>query len=170
MRVLLKNSGFTIIEIIIAIAIITILLALSYSGYATFSTRQKLISSGQNLKNLLRDVQSRTFNNEVDCSVCTCNSPTINSLDAWVVDLQNRVFYGKCQNNTFLSTALNIQADITISSDNTKVEFLSSPPRASDDVGICLSTAGLSNSFYRIDVSRSGDISDSEGLISTCTP
>src|SRR3989344_870906 len=99
------QEGFTIVEIIVAISIITILVGLSYSGYASFSQRQKLVSAGQNLKNLLRDVQSRNFNNEVDCSICICNNPNVNSLDGWVLNLDSRQFNGICQGNSFSVTS-----------------------------------------------------------------
>lgn len=166
-------NGFTIIEIIVVIAVITLLMGLSYTGYASFSHRQKLISAGQTLKNTLRDIQSRNFNNEVDCSVCNCTDPTANILEGWTVDLATRTFFGRCQGIPFIETGLNLQADIVIDNNavNDQINYLSEPFRinTSEDIVICLSLTGLSNMYYQIEVSRSGDISDSEGLISTCT-
>ena len=93
-RFQLPNYGFTIIELMVTISVVGILLGLSYAQYATFTQRQKLITAGQTLKNILRDVESRSFNGEVDCSVCNCTDPSQESSVRWFVDLDNRQFYG----------------------------------------------------------------------------
>jgi len=166
-------SGFTIIEIIVAISVITILVSVSYAGYAAFSQRQKLTSAGQTLKNDLRDIQSRSFNSEADCSICNCNNPSVSSSVAWYIDLSEseRKFYGICQGNLFTVTNLNLESDILIETNinDNLIQFISDPPRVNTDTRICLSLDGLSGKYYRIDVSRSGDISDSGGLDPTCT-
>src|SRR3990167_8939591 len=105
------RSGFTIIELVVTISVIGILLGLSYSQYANFTQRQKLITAGQTLKNILRDVESRSFNGEVDCSVCNCTDPIQESFGRWYMDLDNRQFYGSCGANEFTRTNLGLTED-----------------------------------------------------------
>ena len=163
------KKAFTIIEIIVAIAVISMLVGLSYTGYAAFTQRQELTSDGQNLKNILRDVQSRSFNGEVDCNTCNCSDPTKPILDGWFVDLSSRQFYGQCKGIRFSLTSLKISADAVLTANNNLIQFVSDPPRASRNTAICMSYTGLPNKYYRIAVTRSGDISDSGGLIAVCT-
>ena len=164
------DSGFTIIELLVSISVIGILIGLSYAGYAVFTQRQKLISSGQTLKNILRDIESRSYNGEVDCSVCNCTDPLVNSLDGWFVDLTDKRFYGVCGANSFSDIGLGLSDEIVIASNNNLIQFAGDPPRITDNIIICLSLAGLPNRYYRIEISRGGDISDSAGLIASCTP
>lgn len=163
------NLGFTIIEIVVVIGLITIFVSLSYAGYATFTQRQKLITAGQTLKNTLRDVQSRSFNNEVDCDICNCTDPAADILESWNTDLSLHQFYGVCQGRNFSITDLKLSDEIVLNTNNSLIQFFDNPPRVNTDTVICISLIDLSSRYYRIDVSRSGDISDSEGLVPICT-
>lgn len=164
-----SNFGFTIIEIVVVIGLITIFISLSYAGYATFTQRQKLISAGQTLKNILRDVQSRSFNNEADCSICNCTDPAVNVLESWNADLTQKQFYGVCQGRNFSLMEFKIPDEIEINSNNSLIQFFDNPPRVNTDTIICISLIDLPSRYYLINVSRSGDISDSGGLVSVCT-
>jgi len=115
---ILKN-GFTIIEILVTIAIILILVGGSYTGYATIADRQKLVTAGQNMKNILRDVQSRAYNREIDCTVCDCSLDAQDISHGWVVDFSNKVFYGNCyytppDPTPYTETAFNLGSDISL--------------------------------------------------------
>ena len=165
-----KNTGFTLIELIVTIGVLGILVGLSYAGYATFTQRQKLITAGQNLKNILRDVESRSFNNEVDCSICNCTDPFNLTLDGWYADLSNKQFYGVCRGIIFTQTPFEMSDEIIISSNFSAMEFSNNPPSVNEDVNICLSLAGLPDRYYRIEINKAGEINDSGGLILTCTP
>ena len=162
-------SAFTIIELIIVIGLITIFVSLSYAGYATFTQRQKLLTAGQTMKNILRDVQSRSFNNESDCSVCNCDDPSATTQVNWIVDMVEREFYGQCGANNFSVTSFKLADEIQLTADNNTIQFFDNPPRVNMSTTICLSLSGLPSRFYEISLSNSGDISDSEGLISTCS-
>ena len=166
------ETGFTIIELVVTISVIGILLGMSYSQYATFTQRQKLITAGQTLKNILRDVESRSFNGEIDCSVCNCTDPNKESFVRWYMDLDNNIrqFYGSCGSNTFGVTNLGIVPEIFISSNFTLIEFYAAPPSVNEDINICLSLNGLENKYYRIELHKSGEISDSGGVIPVCSP
>ncbi|KKS96695.1 MAG: hypothetical protein UV73_C0009G0046 [Candidatus Gottesmanbacteria bacterium GW2011_GWA2_43_14] len=163
-----KNEGFTIIEIVVTIGIILVLLGISFSGYATVSRRQKLTTSGQNLKNMLRDVQSRAYNGEVDCSVCDCDVDSQVFFEGWLVDFNNREFFGSCNGNQYLLTKLGIDPEVNISANPWVTRFSDDPPGIDEDSVICLYLDDLPGRFYGINISRSGDISDSGGIATSC--
>src|SRR3989338_2157578 len=167
-KLLRTKYGFSIIELVVTISITAILLGLSYTQYASFSQRQKLINSGQTLKNLLRDVESRSFNGEVDCSVCNCTEPGELLQVRWFVDLANRQFYGVCgTGDPFTVTGLGLPGDIFLltNSSDSLIEFLNSPSSVDEDTNICMSLDGLDNRYYRLEIYSSGEISDSGGVI-----
>ena len=167
---LLRISGFTLIEIIVVVGVISILVSVSFSGYAVFTQRQKLMSDGQTFKNTLRDVQSRSYNGEVDCNVCSCSAANSKSLDGWFVNLVSRQFYGQCGGVNFSLTGLKLSDDAVIDTNNNIIQFVNDPPRVNIETNICLSLSSLSGKYYRIEVSTSGDISDTGGLIAACAP
>ncbi len=171
---LIKDKrGFTLIELLISISVVSILLGLSYAGYGRFSQRQNLISAGQTMKNILRDVQSRSFNGEIDCSPTACNcSVTSSNLTDWVVDFSSRTQYGKCEGVSFSSKVFDISPDIIISPYLSpaadKLLFRKLPPSADRSGTICLSDKDMVNSYYRVSVDTSGSISDNGTINETC--
>lgn len=165
-----RYSAFTVIEIIITIGVILTLVGLSYAGYATVNQRQKLITAGQTLKNTLRDVQSRAFNGEADCNFCECNEPEGPLLDGWNVNLDDRVYYGTCGNGDFSISPLQISNEINIDNNNPQIKFIANPPSVDQDTNICLYSDNLPDNYYYIEINTSGEISDSGGLVDTCTP
>ena len=171
----IRKNGFTIIEILVTITIILILVGGSYSGYATIADRQKLVTAGQNMKNILRDVQSRAYNREIDCTVCNCSLDAGDISHGWVVDFSNKVFYGNCYYSPpdptpYTETGFGLGSDIslTVSPEIWVVTFSADPPGVDEDVTVCLSKQGMAGNYYKINISRSGEITDSGGLTETC--
>lgn len=166
------HRGFTLIEILVVIAVILIILAFSYAGYATLNQRQRLISAGQNMKNILRDAQSRAYNSEVDCTVCDCSVSSPQILAGWYVDFTNNIYYGKCGLDTkFNQMSFNLPSDISIVTNPATINqlyFLHNPPSASDDVIVCLYRNSQEGIYYVIKVSKSGDIADKGTFQSLC--
>lgn len=169
--------GFTLIEILVSISVISILLGITYAGYAAFDLRQKLVAAGQTMKNILRDAQSRSYNGEVDCSVCYCSDNTAApSLIGWNVDFTNRKIYGQCGNNSFSASLFNLPAEVVITPFVTpvlpeaKLLFRRFPSGADQQATICVSRSDLASSYYKIMVNSAGTISDSGGIVSPCVP
>lgn len=170
-------KGFTLIELLVSIAVISILLGITYAGYAGLDQRQKLIAAGQNMKNILRDAQSRSYTGEVDCTYCYCPSNTSNPvLSGWYVDFTDRKIYGSCGEATFTDVAFNLATDVVITPFITpaapvaKLLYRKYPSGVDQAATICLSRNDLSDSFYKISVNTAGTVSDSGGIVSVCTP
>lgn len=166
------NSGFTIIELIVSISIILLITSLSYAGYASLNKRQEVLSSGQTMKNILRDAQSRAFNGEINCNLCDCQATGGQILTGWYVDFSAKEIYGQCEPLIFDRTAFGLPPEINIIIDPVTINgilFTADPPGADENVTICLSHSLLPAGFYyKINVNRAGDISDSSALISSC--
>lgn len=170
-----RNVGFTIIELLISVGIISILVGFSFAGYAKLNQRQTLISSGQNLKNIIRDAQSRVTNNEIDCTLCDCTVSGSTSFNGWSVDFANKRIYGSCgvTPTVYLEKPFNLSGDIIITpyvTPASELVFKNNPPSASSRAVICLSHSNLSSTFYVVRVSETGAISDDGGLASSCNP
>lgn len=169
----ISNSyGFSILEILIIIAVITIMISIALAGFVSLNLRQTLISGGQNMKNILRDAQSRAYTGEIDCSVCDCGVSSSTNSVGWYVDFLNQKIYGNCGEGINFPTPnkeFGLSNEITIDAfPVTKILFRSKPLGVDSAVTVCLSLNNLSNNYYKITVGQSGEISDSAGLISAC--
>lgn len=167
-------SGFTFIEVIISIAVIFIIISITFAGYASLNQRQTLISAGQTLKNILRDAQSRAYTGEIDCGVCDCSVGSSTNSVGWYADFSNKEIRGNCgAGNDFSQKDFGLSNDITINATYnavpvTKILFRSHPLGVDTPVIVCLSLNLLSDNYYKITIGSSGEISDSAGLISAC--
>lgn len=174
-------KGFTLIELLVSIAIIFLLLGVTFAGYARFTQRQNLLNAGQTMKNVLRDAQARAFTGEQDCSICDCTPTANTTLLGWYADLStgpppfSRSLYGQCNEDTFPPTPIPfpISADIIITPYLTpaatyRILFRPYPPGTDQSGTICLSDPKLEGNYYSITVDYSGNISDSKDLIPSC--
>lgn len=165
-------SGFTFIEVLITVAVIFIVISITFAGYARLNQRQTLISAGQTMKNLLRDAQSRTYNGEVDCNTCDCN--TGDNFEGWYADFVSKSIYGQCVDNlrvtrNFSEKSFSLPENISITvAPSNKILFRSNPIGVDNVYTICMSDEKLPDSYYKINVNASGEIVDSGGLIPTC--
>lgn len=171
------EKGFTIIELLVCAAVIFLLLGFAFAGYARLNQRQILISSGLTMKNIIRDVQSKAYNGELDCGAdrCDCSPTSSSSLRGWYVDFDSRQIYGECVSSvlpnppiTFSPRPFSLSAEINvtpyITPPATKIMFRYHPPGVDKSAVICLSNKNLDplSSFYAIQVTEAGEISDSE--------
>ena len=163
-----ERSGYNLIELLVAISIILLILGFSFSGYARLARRQKITSAGQNLKNMLRDVQSRVYNGEVDCTVCDCSPSSGVLSEGWFVDFADKIYYGFCKGASFSVKPFNLSAETVISASSQILHFRSNPQGVNHDATICVSILNQENSFYIIQVSKSGEISDTGNIESSC--
>ncbi len=170
------TKGFTIIELLVSMSIIFLLIGFTFAGYARFNTRQQLNSAGQTLKNTLRDIQSRAYNGEMDCSICDCSVTAGNSFKGWYVDFTAQKIYGECiapdaTQPTYTPKSFDLGAQVTIvPSPVSKIMFRYSPPGVDLSTNVCLSLSNLADTYYLIMINQSGDITDTGGLVSSCTP
>ena len=169
-----SRIGFTLIEILIAVTILAILMSLSFAGYSKLNQRQKLVTAGETLKSLLRDAQSRAFNKEVDCNVCTCSLGGSSSLIGWYADFSatERKIYGECQGDIiFGEKSFGLSDEIVIGVvpvNANPLLFRYNPPSTDNDVTICLNLQNDANNYYLIRVNRAGSVSDAGDLVGAC--
>lgn len=170
-------GGFTLIEILVAIGILAILMALSISGYSSLNQRQTLLSAGQTMKNIIRDAQSRAYSGELDCSIgaCDCTVGSASSLKGWYVDFVGKQIYGECQTAlgptiTIMPKAFVLPTEVTVVPHATppdRLLFQSYPPSADKQATVCLSQNGVTGN-YSIYINNAGQISDNSVLVPTC--
>jgi prepilin-type N-terminal cleavage/methylation domain-containing protein len=171
-----KHTGFTVIEILVAISIVVLIVSMSVAGYTFLNQRQKLINAGQGLKNTLRDVQSRAYTSETDCNICDCTPNTAETLDGWYADFSTGKMYGSCNGNTFPAVSaqppLSIPTDVLvtpyITPAGTRIFYRSHPPSSGQTGTICLSQTALPTMYYVIRMDSGGNISDAGGLTASC--
>ncbi|MBM3282808.1 prepilin-type N-terminal cleavage/methylation domain-containing protein [Candidatus Gottesmanbacteria bacterium] len=177
---MLSDKGFTIIELLVSIAVIFMLMGFVFASYARLNQRQTLLAAGQTMKNILRDAQSRAYTGEMDCNYCDCPLSTLRSLNGWYVDFPNSKIYGECKNKTGLGDVqysnkpfglhneVIITPYITPAAADRVLIFRYNPVGVDKSATICLSTANLSDSYYKIIITQAGEISDTGKLESTC--
>lgn len=168
-------SGFTLIEILVSIAVVFILIGVTFAGYASLNQRQQLLSAGHTVKNVLRDAQSRAGSGEVDCSVCNCSSGASAVLSGWYADFTSRTIYGKCATTIFPASgqSFGIAAEITIVPHLTPpsvLTFKTFPPGTDQAATICLSHKNLPGQYFAVRINKAGQINDDGTLIATCVP
>jgi prepilin-type N-terminal cleavage/methylation domain-containing protein len=177
-----ESSGFTLIEIIASVTIILLFFGLSIAGISGLQKRQALLTSGQNLKNALRDTQSRANNSEYDPVICEGGVKTDLSRNAWYFDLDSRKMYGVCRGKssipvpypTYNLQEFKIDSKITIVPITTPavtppvISFFNNPPRTDTKGVICLNSADVTDMYYVIYITNSGSISDEGGLVTVC--
>ncbi|MBI4067478.1 type II secretion system protein [Candidatus Gottesmanbacteria bacterium] len=147
------KNGFTLIEILVTVTILSLLIGGSIAGYSSFNQKQKLKSSGLTLKNTLRMAQSRSYTGE------GCPAPT--PFAGWNVDLANRSIYALCGYNTPTpqpTIKFYLQPNITIVAPPPPILFRSFPQGTNYTGTICLRSSEMTNTYYKLQVEASGNI------------
>lgn len=174
-------KGFSLIEIIVVVGVISILMGTSIAGYRQFNERQKLIAAGQQMKNIIRDAQSRAYTGEINCSSCGCTptspgyNPSSSYLSGWRVDFGGKKVEGVCANTTPFTTktfsSYSLSSDVTLTQPvgvPTGVLFKPFPATVTSPSTICVSSTTLSGQYYNIGIRAGGTITDSGGLVISC--
>lgn len=106
------SSGFTLIELIIVIAIVVMATGLGLAGYNRFNQKQILTQAALEVRSNLRDAQNRAFTGEKDA---TCTAP----LDYWVFKVLSTSSYkifGHCGTIDFRTKIITLVSGLAISS------------------------------------------------------
>ena len=153
----LWQTGYTLFELIVSIAIITIVFGLAIAAYNTFNKRERLRQTGLNLKANLRFAQTKALSAEKPASGCTTFSGmrvsfTVNSYSIVHMCTEGAV-------GTSIDTTL--YSDITFSPTPTTFTFLPLTRSTSLQAGqTIVLTNGVAS--YTLVISGGGDISESE--------
>lgn len=111
--------GFMLIELIVVIAVSSIVLSLALTSYGTFKERQTLKEAGNLLLTNLRFAQSQAFAGVKDCG------PTV--LLGWVVKFANSYYeiHSRCEGaiGTLKRVALTSGTELTVSSGIIEIRF-----------------------------------------------
>ncbi len=152
-----RQTGYTLFELIISIAIISIVFGLAIAAYNTFNKRERLRQAGLNLKANLRFAQTKSLSAEKPSSGCTTFSGMQVSFTSNTYSIVHVCTEGAV--GTSIDTTL--PSDITFSPTPTTFTFLPLTRSTSLQSGQSLVlTNGLAS--YTLVVSGGGDISDSE--------
>lgn len=105
-----RQLGFTIIELLVAVAIIAVLTTIGIASYANFNQKKVVDSVTEEIKTNLRLIQSKAVNNEKSCNQCQgadleCGTSDDLSLEGWYADFVNNQYYGKCERVNPAATA-----------------------------------------------------------------
>lgn len=173
-----RQVGFTLIELLIALSITSVLTGITIAGYSRLSQRQSLFSAGKAVKSAIIDAQSRAYNSELDCSICSCSPSGGASFTGWYVNFSSREIYGQCGTDTFSIKSFDLPSDIIITPHLTppvSILFKNSPRGnsslfPSQDSTICVSEENFLDTYYVIRIDKTGIVSTDGTLVSSCTP
>lgn len=175
MRVYRKSCvaryGFTLLEILVAATVISLLSGVSLVGYNRFQERQQLNFAKEQLRSDLRQAQQKALSGEKPAGWCVGAGV---SLQSWRLEFINGNSYrlvGVCSDkSTVVDKTASLAAGATLSAGADQVEFQSITGAASDtSFTLRLGTAGgiwESN----IDVTTAGLVQSSAILATTSTP
>lgn len=159
-------KGFSLIELLVSIAVILVIVSLSFAGYSRLTIKQNLVSAGLLIKNVIRDAQSRAYNGETDCINCNCSPNSGSSSKGWVLDFTTNSIYGLCGADIkFFEKPFTLPNGITLGYSSATIQFntstytiTTSPPDTT--AIICLYNPNFANNYYRITLNSSGVIED----------
>lgn len=162
----MRKSGFTLIEILVTIAISALLVTFGLASYIKFNQRQIVDQAARQIFSDLRLAQNKALSGEKAPSY-GCGA---NPLRGWSVKFNTSGYeiYGECgavsfNNKTYtLSNSLNVTAPLEPNN------VLTFKPLAGGVINpkiICL--AGL-NSIYKLEVTSSGEIINF-GIVESCS-
>ncbi len=152
-----RQSGYTLFELIISIAIITIVFGLAIAAYNTFNKRERLRQTGLNLKANLRFAQTKSLSAEKPTSGCT----TFSGMQVSFTSNSYSIVHLCTEGAVGTSIDTTLPSDITFSPTPSTFTFLPLSRSTSLQTGQSLIlTNGVTT--YTLVVSGGGDISDTE--------
>lgn len=165
----IHNSGFTLLEFVIAIAISSMLVGIGTVKYLDFNRSQKIKSVGLSLKNNIRDIQGKAV---AGVKPTICVSPVPLTLDGYQVGFENNgvncpgqscvTVQARCQGaNQGPIVAYNMPQDFFFSPVPASFQFNALGAGVSANRVLTVQGFNTPNHYYyRMCVSTSGDIKE----------
>lgn len=150
-------SGFTLVELMVVVAIVSMLSVVGIVSYNSFSNKQQIVQAGRTMKEVLRDAQSRAFTGEY----AGCPTPP-NTLKGWQVDFSNSSMAAVCTIPVAQPTVkYDLRAIVTVTAPNPLI-FTSFPKGTNNPstISVCLTQPEITPPYYKINVDPNGNIND----------
>ncbi len=190
----MKNSGFTLIELMVVVAIMAIISGIGLASYGDFQKKQTVKQIAQSVIKDLRETQAKALAGEKDCSPSACGGATPGCgndasgelpLDGWCITISGGgntySMFGWCSGsgtcnllNGGLGQSFNISqsplltAGFRISSTTYPIQFRPLGQGLVRAATICISNFLYGSSYtYKVTISQSGEIQD-VGFSPTC--
>lgn len=162
----LKNSGYTLIEIMVGIVILSVVTGAGLAAYRTFDEQQKLTLSSKQIVSLLRDAQKRAQTGEKP-SEC----PASNTLGGWKVITQadsNTVQMAAVCIDEVSSTSQDVATQLHQLEDpisvtqSLEVHFLPITGKVDTARTLTVESSNISDTQYTIEITSVGGIRESK--------
>lgn len=163
---MLKKNAYTLIELLIVMAIFALLFGFSFAAYTNFNKNRSLENGARGMETVLRDAQHRAISGEYDQSANANPSDDCNKLIdwkvTWTVGGNGYNLIGECISDSnpvkeFINKTFNLSTVGTIQFSNSGTitfnPFLQAPVSTGN---ICITMPGAD--FYKIVVSGAGAI------------
>ena len=112
----MKASGYTLIEILIALTIITMLFSLGFVGYRDFSRRQALQGAAKILQGSLRKAQQNAISGIKPAGIACDNPQTLNGYNFLVLTGGSEYqIQASCTGGTIITDDITLPGNLTIS-------------------------------------------------------
>jgi len=155
------NSGYTFIEILVALTIVSLIFGIGYVSFRDFSRRQALQGVVRSIRGDLRLAQEEAISGQKPLDIF-CNSP--NTLSGYYFDLitpNNYRLVAQCSGGNVTSKDVTVAADISIAVSQDPIVFKvlgqgTNVPQATPAV-ITLTQAGTANTAI-ITITSTGEI------------
>lgn len=165
----MKNNGFSLIELLVSISIISVLFGVGIAAYNEFNRKQIMTQNAKQVESDLRLAQNKALTGQKDCvTVCggdingRCTNTSL-PLVGWFINFTTKEIYGKCSTSVFGTSTITYPDSITVTSSPSPIMF-STLNIGSPSATICLSGYGK---IYKLSLTASGEIKD-EGFVSSC--
>lgn len=170
----MKKNGYTLIELLVSLAVVGILVGIGATSYRDFNEKQTVKGVAQNLKNDLRKVQNKVLAGEKDCRTSFCGGTVVGcgndaaekTLDAWLISFSanSYLLYGSCAGTQFSQTTVNLPPNVSLTATQSPLQFKVLGQGLVAEGTNCLIGFGRR---YKIVVTTSGEIKD-EGFVASC--
>lgn len=112
------KSGYTLIEILVALTIVALVFGIGYVSFRDFARRQAVAALARSIIGDLRLAQEQSLSGKKPSDIF-CNSPnTLNGYNFRVVSSQNYVLEANCSGGNVQTKSVAVPSDLSLSSPN----------------------------------------------------